>query len=119
MRLKDKALNLTCKQGSTFTRRLTYKINNVIVNLTGYTARMQVRRTIDSESAIVTLNTQNLGLEINPVAGTTNLIKISMSAAVTASINSSGVYDLEIIDANGFVSKVIRGAFTLIPEVTR
>jgi hypothetical protein len=44
---------------------------------------------------------------------------MSMGASVTASINSSGVYDLEIIDATGFVSKVIKGAFTLIPEVTR
>ena len=80
---------------------------------------MQVRRTIDSASAIVTLTTENLGLEINPTEATTNMIKMEMSASVTASINSSGVYDLEIIANDGFVSKVVRGAFTLIPEVTK
>jgi hypothetical protein len=47
------------------------------------------------------------------------MIKMSMAASVTASINSSGVYDLEIVDITGFVSKVVKGVFTLVPEVTR
>jgi hypothetical protein len=121
--------NITCEQGSSFSRILEIEQPDLATDptgqtyeefdLTGYTARMQVRRTIESASAIVTLTTENLGLEINPSAGTTNMIAMSMSASVTASINSSGVYDLEIIDNGGFVSKVIKGAFTLIPEVTR
>jgi hypothetical protein len=121
--------NITCEQGSSFLRTLELEQPDLITDptgqtygefdLTGYTARMQVRRTIESASAIVTLTTENLGLEINPTGETINLIKMAMSASVTASINSSGVYDLEIIDGAGFVSKVIKGAFTLIPEVTR
>lgn len=121
--------NITCEQGSSFLRTLEIEQPDLATDptgqtyepfdLTGYTARMQVRRTIESASAIVTLTTENLGLEINPTAGTTNLIKISMSASVTASISTSGVYDLEIIDNVGFVSKVVKGAFNLIPEVTR
>ena len=58
-------------------------------------------------------------MEINPNNDTVNLIKMSMSSAVTASINSSGVYDLEVVSSGGFVSKIVKGAFTLIPEVTR
>jgi hypothetical protein len=121
--------NITCEQGSSFLRILEIEQPDLATDptgqtyeefdLTGYTARMQVRRTIESASAIVTLTTENLGLEINPTGDTVNLIKMSMSAPVTASINSSGVYDLEIVDNEGFVSKVIKGAFTLIPEVTR
>jgi hypothetical protein len=121
--------NITCEQGSSFLRILEIEQPDLATDptgqtyeefdLTGYTARMQVRRTIESASAIVTLTTENLGLEINPSAGTTNMIKVEMSALVTASINSSGVYDLEIIANDGFVSKVVRGAFTLIPEVTK
>jgi len=121
--------NITCEQGSSFLRILELEQPDLIndptgqtyeeFDLTGYTARMQVRRTVESASAIVALTTENLGLEINPTGDTVNLIKMSMSASVTASINSSGVYDLEIIDNVGFVSKVIKGAFTLIPEVTR
>ena len=121
--------NITCEQGSSFLRILEIEQPDLATDptgqtyeefdLTGYTARMQVRRTIDSASAIVTLTTENLGLEINPTEATTNMIKMEMSASVTASIDSSGVYDLEIIANDGFVSKVVRGAFTLIQEVTK
>ena len=121
--------NITCEQGSSFLRTLELEQPDLNADptgqtyeefdLSGYTARMQVRRTIDSDSAIVTLTTENLGLEINPNNDTVNLIKMSMSSSVTASINSSGVYDLEVTSSAGFVSKIVKGAFTLIPEVTR
>jgi hypothetical protein len=42
-----------------------------------------------------------------------------MSDEVTSAITSSGVYDLEIIDDDGNVSRVIEGTFTLSQEVTR
>lgn len=121
--------NITCEQGSSFLRILELEQPDLITDptgqtygdfdLTNHTARMQVRRTVESASAIVTLTTENLGLEINPTGDTTNLIRMTMSDSVTASITSSGVYDLEIVDGEGFVSKVIKGAFTLVPEVTR
>jgi hypothetical protein len=121
--------NITCEQGSSFLRVLEIQQPDLEADptgqtfedfdLTGYTARMQVRRTIDSASALVTLTTENLGLEINPTEDTINMIKMSMAASVTASITSSGVYDLEIVDITGFVSKVVKGVFTLVPEVTR
>jgi hypothetical protein len=121
--------NITCEQGSTFVRVLELEKPDLLADPTGqtftqfdlssYTARMQVRRTIESNSYLVELTTENSGLEINPTGDTINLIRISMSAEVTASINSSGVYDLEIINGDGFVSKVLKGAFTLVQEVTR
>ena len=120
--------NITCEQGSSFLRILEIQKPDPDdptgqtfedFDLTGYTARMQVRRTIDSDNPLVTLTTENLGLEINPAGTAINMIKMSMAASVTASINTSGVYDLEIVDDTGFVSRVIKGAFTLVPEVTR
>ena len=36
-------LDLVCPQGSTFSRTLTYKIDDTPVNLVGYNARLQVR----------------------------------------------------------------------------
>ena len=121
--------NITCEQGSSFLRTLEIEEPDLVADptgqtydefdLTGYTARMHVRRTVESTSTLVELTTENGRLEINPTGDTVNLIKMSMSASVTSTITSSGVYDLEIIDVNGFVSKVVKGAFTLIPEVTR
>jgi hypothetical protein len=79
---------------------------------------MQVRRTVDNPNYLVYLTSENGGLTVIPGIYE-NQIEMFMSASVTASISQSGVYDLEIIDAVGFVSRVLKGTFTLIPEVTR
>jgi hypothetical protein len=121
--------NITCQQGSTFSRLLEIEQPDLEADptgqtyepydLNGYSARMQVRRTIESSTVMVYLTTENSGLTINPTGETINHIRIYMSDDVTASIGSSGVYDLEIINGDGEVSRVIQGAFTLSPEVTR
>jgi len=121
--------NMTCQQGSTFTRVLQIEQPDLTedptgqtyeaFDLTGYTARMQVRRTIDSTAFLLSLTTENGALTINPVEGETNTIYIDVSASVTASVSTSGVYDLEIISPTGTVSRILQGIFNLSPEVTR
>ena len=120
--------NFVCEQGSTFKRTIEIEQPDLIADptgetfvpydLTGFTARMQVRRTIDSSAFLLSLTTENGTLEINPGAST-NIIAINVSASVTASINTSGIYDLEIQNGEGEVSRVLQGNFTVIPEVTR
>jgi len=120
--------NFVCEQGSTFKRTIEIEQPDLIADptgetfvpydLTGFTARMQVRRTIDSSAFLLSLTTENGTLEINPGAGT-NIIAINVSASVTASLNTSGLYDLEIQNEQGEVSRVLQGNFTVIPEVTR
>jgi hypothetical protein len=120
--------NFTCEQGSTFTRLIELEEPDLVADPTGetfvptdisnHTARMQVRRTIDSTTFLVYLTTENGGLTINP-ADADNQIVISMSDDVTASISTSGVYDLEIESPEGVVSRILQGTFTLSPEVTR
>jgi hypothetical protein len=120
--------NLTCEQGATFSRLIEIEQPDLVndptggtyidYNLSGYMARMQVRRTVDDPNYLVYLTSENGGLTVIPGIYE-NQIEMFMSAAVTASISKSGVYDLEIIDADGFVSRVLKGTFTLIPEVTR
>jgi hypothetical protein len=120
--------NFTCEQGSTFTRLIELEEPDLVSDPTGntyapidinnYSARMQVRRTIDSTTFLVYLTTENGGLNINP-ADADNQIVISMSDEVTASISTSGVYDLEIESPEGVVSRILQGTFTLSPEVTR
>ena len=114
--------NIYCEQGTTFMRVLTVLVPDQVdpeittpYDLSNHTARMQVRRTIDSPK-MVELTTQNGGLTIDDDNGS---ITIQMADEVTASLTSSGVYDLEIIDSIGRVSRVVQGAFTLNPEVTK
>lgn len=120
--------NITCEQGSTFRRLLEIEQPDLVndptgqtfvpFDLTGYSARMQVRRTLDSSSFMLELTTGNGSLLINP-ADEINQIFIDVSASVTASVQTSGFYDIEIENGDGVVSRILQGTFTLSPEVTR
>ena len=120
--------NMTIEQGSTFTRLISVEQPDLVADpnggifvpylLVAHTARMQIRRTVESTTAMLSLTTENGGIDINP--GTPeNEILLSITAANTATLTSDGVYDLEIISNSGTISKVIRGSVTVIPEVTR
>lgn len=125
--------NLTIEQGSTFARLISIEQPDLEAdptgqtfenfNLSGFTARMHIRRTIDSATPMITLTTENGRMTINPnIAGNAtkdNEISLSITAADTATLSTSGVYDLEIINSGGTVSKVVRGNVTLIFEITR
>jgi hypothetical protein len=116
MRLKDKALNFTCKQGSTFSRRLVYKINRVVVNLDGFTARMQIRESHTSPNTIASLTVGN-GIAIDAQHGQ---ITITLTAGQTTTlIAGTYVYDIEIESANGVIDRILEGKFIVTPEVTR
>jgi hypothetical protein len=118
--------NMLCQQGSSFGRVIALEQPRTPTEanpaeyepypLTNHTARMQVRRTIESTTPLIALTTENGRISLNGVSG---LINLSISATDTAALTSSGVYDLEIISSNGLVSRVIQGTFTLSPEVTR
>lgn len=115
--------NILCEQGATFTRVIYIEQPTVAdpevyepYSLVGHTARMQVRRTIESSTALITLTTENGRITLD---GDDGIITLNISAADTAALTSSGVYDLEIINSGGSVSRVVQGTFTLSQEVTR
>ena len=109
-------LNLTVEQGTTFSQTLTWKIDNVLVNLTGYTARMQAREDVTSSDTILSL-TQASGITLGGAAGT---IVIALNAASTAALVAGNyVYDLELVSGAGVVTRLVQGTFTVSAEVTR
>jgi len=124
------AYNMTCEQGATFVRHLEIQYpdpgdptGNTFLpfDLTGYTGRMQVRRTMESSTTMLNLSgtvVNGSQVEMRP-AGDSNAIRIYISDEATAALNTSGVYDLEIENSGGEVSRVLQGDFTVIPEVTR
>lgn len=110
------AYDITCEQGATFSRTLTVKDSNGVArDLSGYTARMQVRRTTSSSTTLVELTTENGRISLN----SNGEISLSLSATETAALTDEGVYDLEIEDSSGNVERVVEGAFNLDLEVTR
>lgn len=122
--------NMICEQGTTFVRMLELEYPDpgdptgntfLPLDLTGYTGRMQVRRTVESSTTMLNLSGSVVNgsqVEMRP-AGDSNAIRIYISDEATAALNTSGVYDLEIENSGGEVSRVLQGDFTVIPEVTR
>ena len=116
MSLTPGRVNFLCPQGSTFNRLLTYKINDVPVNLNGYTSRLQVRETHYAQDMIVAL-TSGSGITLGGSAGT---IDILISDEVTKNFPAgTWVYDLEVESTGGITDRLIEGNFVVTPEVTR
>lgn len=112
-------LKLRIEQGATFRKLLTWKAGTpaVPVDITGCTARMQIRADIDDADPLISLTTENGGITLGDTAGT---IELYISDTDTAAITwETGVYDLEIILANGDVRRLLYGTVTVTPEVTR
>lgn len=109
-------LNLICPQGATFSKSLTYEIGDVPVDLGGYSARLQVRKTHSSKNPVIDINTNNGGITVDE----NGVIAFIVTATETAQIPSGTyVYDLEIISTNNTISRLIEGKFEITPEVTR
>ena len=110
-------LRLDINQGETFRKPFVWKSGGVPVNLTGYTARMQIRSDVDSPTIITSLTTENGGIT---VGNTDGAFALYISAADTALLNfDQGVYDVELVSASGDVRRIIQGDVYLSPEVTR
>jgi len=112
-------LDLNCYQGATFDYTLTWQTGGTPVNLTSYTARMQVRESYDAGTAILSL-TSGTGITLGGTAGT---IALNAAATATAALdgtpNKQYIYDLELVNGSGVVTRLVEGNFTVYPEVTR
>ena len=108
-------LNLTCPQGSTFDKTLTYKIDDSAVNLTGYDERLQVREFHYSDDAVISLSAGS-GITLGGSAGTRRGL---LNATTTEDVNPGNyVYDLELV-VSGTVTRLVEGKFVVTPEVTK
>lgn len=90
-----------------------------VMNLTGYTARMQIRASHMNETVLADLTSVNGGLTITPLMGK---IDRHLTAAKTQTIvltNTPAVYDLELVASNGEVTRLVQGSVFISPEVTR
>ena len=109
-------VNFLCPQGSTFRKTITYKLDEVPVNLTGYSSRLQVRQTHYDTNLVVSLTSAS-GITLGGSAGTIDLL---IAASATALFEAGNfVYDLEVQSPNGTVDRLIEGSFIITPEVTR
>jgi hypothetical protein len=88
---------------------------NTPVDLAGMTARMMIKDRVGGEE-LVELTTENGGIDIDTAAYT---ITLTISAAATAALTGKkGVYDLEMVSADGTVTLLLFGDVTIVSEVT-
>ena len=112
-------LDLKCYQGATFDYSLTWTAAGSAVDLSGYSARMQVRESYDSSVALVSL-TDGTGIALGGTAGTIGLlISATDTALLDGTPNTQFIYDLELESASGVVTRLVEGNFFIYPEVTR
>jgi hypothetical protein len=113
-------LDLEIYKGSTFVKVIQWKTGTppTAVNLTGCTARMQIRKSVNDSTVLDNLTTENGKLEI--FAPSNGSFKILIPAATSSAYNfTSAVYDLEIVFSDLTVVRIIEGCFIAVPEVTR
>lgn len=109
-------VDLLIEQGATFAEEfLLVDENGDAIDLTDYTARATIKSAIGGNE-LVTLTTENSGITITPATGSI-VLRIS-SDDTTALTFNTGVYDLEIVDIGGDVTRVSSGAVTVSAEVT-
>lgn len=105
------------------TRDETYKTGTGCIHyyipkpLTDWVARMDIRESIDDVTTLVSLT--SAGGDIIITISTAE-IEVIIDADVTAALDfDSGVYDLELEDSQGEVTRLIEGNVAFIKEVTR
>jgi hypothetical protein len=86
------------------------------VNITSYTAALQLRSLPESTTAVLSLATGS-GITITGAAG---LVAVRATAQQTGAIIAGDYYyDLEITSPQGVVTRLVQGQAILNPQVTR
>ena len=115
--------DLVVEQGATWSQAVIWKTGSpaTAVNLTGYTARMQLRTSVTASTAALSLTTENGRIALTAGSGAgAGTITLSISATDTAALAAGRyVYDLELVSGGGLVTRVMEGVVTVSAEVTR
>ena len=111
--------NTTIDQGADWYINFTYEQpDGTPVNITGYSAALQIRTSPLARTAVLTLE-QGDGIAIT---GATGLIECHATATQTAAItNGRYAYDIEITSpASGNpVTRLVQGTIEVTPQTTR
>jgi DUF4097 and DUF4098 domain-containing protein YvlB len=104
--------NIQIDQGTTYSTNIDVTDDNGDpVDLTGYSGAAQLRKHYTSTNA------HSFTVAIANASG---VVTLSMTANVTANIAAGRyVYDCELTDGDGTVSRLIEGIVTVTPQVTR
>lgn len=110
------ALDFTHIKGDTFEEvNFSMILNSVVLNLTGCTLRMQLRKEYGGVIFLSLTSVASAGITITNAAG--GLFKINRQI-INIDANNY-IYDIELIKADGTVKTYISGNFVITNDVTR
>lgn len=110
-------INLDIPQGETYQHTIHWRDSaGSTIDLTGYSVRMQFREQIDDTDTLYDSVTEG-GVTLDEPNGD---ILIAIPASITEAWEfRNAVYDLEIENGSGVVTRVMKGRVRVDPEVTR
>lgn len=110
-------VKLSIDQGTDWALRIEWKDeNDDSIDLTGFTARMMLRRSFEATPAIIELTTENGRISLE----TAGVINLFIADADTDAIAAgSYVYDLEMVSSGGLVTRLMEGKVKIRRQVTR
>ena len=105
-------VNIIIDQGTDFSTAINLTDSSgVNLNLTGYSAASQIRKTFSSSNSTAftcTLTTAN------------STLTLALNNSVTAAMSPGRyVWDAELTDGSGTISRILEGMVTVTPEVTK
>jgi hypothetical protein len=108
-------MNFTHIKGDTFDEvAFSIKINNVDLDLTGATIKMQLKKTSNSSASLSFTSAASAGITItNPSGG---LFKINEQIIDIEVFNYA--YDIQLTLASGIVKTYVSGTFNITKEIT-
>lgn len=108
---------LYIERGATFVDEIIWKAAGEPVDLTGATAKWQVRAEADATVVLLEASTADGRITLNTVPGQ---VRIEVPASVTSEQSwQRGVHAIEITMANGFVRRLYEGKIKTSKEVVR
>lgn len=121
-------VNWPMRHGATFIKKYQWKTGGVPavgntpavpatpVDLTGWTARCQIRDKLNGTVLVSLTSSPAAGIVLDALGN----INITVTATQTTSMSAykAGVFDLELEAPDGFVRNLVGGIVTLSPNVT-
>ena len=107
--------DLLIEQGTTWSVTITLKKPTTVpFDLTGFTARCQLRRSYSASEVLVSPTTTI------PDPKTDGKIILSLTSTQTTGLeDGSAVYDVELVGPTGDVARILQGKVKITPEVTK
>jgi len=112
--------DIEIKQGSYWSISVILKNDDeTIIDLTGYSAKMQIRKDQSTNSKLYDTLSTEAGNEKIVITGSEGKLALTITdTESSAYVFSSGYYDLEITDLSAHITRILQGVFSVNKNVT-